>query len=126
MPILKVSQISANMRNIEVTGKIVIKEDTKEVKTCYGPAKISWAILRDETGSIRLNLWRTQINAVIVGDVIRLVNAFVKVYGGKMELNIGSDGRIECWNVGHNGKRECLRKSFTQVVPRKRKEICLA
>ena len=95
MPALKISEIPRNMRNIEVTGKIVRKGDTREVKTRYGPAKVSWAILRDKTGSIRLNLWRNQIDAVMVGDVIRLVNAFVKVYGGEIELNIGSDGRID-------------------------------
>jgi len=72
----------------------------KVVKTRFGPATVSWAILRDETGSIRLNLWRTQIDAVMVGDVIRLVNAFVKVYGGEMELNVGSDGRIDMLERG--------------------------
>jgi len=100
LPVVKISQISGNRRNLEVTGKIVKKGDTREVKTRYGPAKVSWAILRDETGSIRLNLWRAQIDAVMVGDVVRLVNAFVKVYGGEMELNIGSDGRIDVLERG--------------------------
>lgn len=94
MPVLKISQISRNMRNIEVTGKVIRKGDVREVKTRYGPAKVSWAILKDDTGSIRLNLWRNQIDVVMVGDVIKLVNAFVKEYGGEVELNIGWDGRI--------------------------------
>ena len=95
MPVLKVFQISGNMRNIEVTGKIVRKGDTRDVKTRYGPAKVSWAILEDETGSIRLNLWRLQIDRGRVGDTVMVVNAFVRVYGNEMELNVGSDGRIE-------------------------------
>ena len=101
MPILKISQISRNMRNIEVKGRIVSKGDTREVKTRYGLAKVSWAILEDETGSIRLNLWRSQIDVARVGDTLKLVNAFVKVYGGKLELNIGSDGRIEVLERGN-------------------------
>lgn len=88
------------MRNIEVTGKIIQKGDRRDVETKFGPATVSWAILRDETGSIRLNLWRTQIDAVVVGDMIRLVNTFVKVYGGELELNIGSDGKIEVLERG--------------------------
>lgn len=91
LPILKISQISRNMRNMEVTGKVVRKGDIREVKTRYGPAKVSWAILEDETGLIRLNLWRDQIDAVMVGDIVKFVNAFVQVYRGEMELNIGSD-----------------------------------
>ena len=100
LPVLKISQISGNMRNIEVTGKIVRKGDTREVETRYGPAKVSWAILEDETGSIRLNLWRQQIDRVRVGDKVRLVNAFVRVYRGELELNLGSDGRIELLERG--------------------------
>lgn len=83
------------MRNIEVTDRIVRKGDTREVETRYGPARVSWAILEDETGSIRLNLWRQQIDRVKVGDRVRLVKAFVRVYKEEMGLNIGSDGRIE-------------------------------
>jgi len=95
LPKLKVAQIKPGMRGIEITGRIVRKGDKKVVKTKFGPTTVSCAILRDETGSIRLNLWRTQIDAVMVGDVIRLVNAFVKVYGSEIELNIGLDGRID-------------------------------
>jgi replication factor A1 len=92
---LKISRITGNMRNIEVTDRIVRKGDTREVETRYGPARVSWAILEDETGSIRLNLWRQQIDRVKVGDRVRLVKAFVRVYKEEMGLNIGSDGRIE-------------------------------
>jgi len=88
------------MRNIEATGKIIGKGDTREAETRYGPARVSWAILEDETGSIRLNLWRQQIDMVRVGDAVRLVNAFVRVYRDEMELNIGSDGRIEVLERG--------------------------
>jgi ssDNA-binding replication factor A large subunit len=100
LPILKFAQISGNMRNIEVTGKIVRKEDTREVKTRYGLAKVSWAILRDENASIRLNLWRQQIDEVQVGDAVRLINTFAKVYRDEMELNKGSDGRIDVLERG--------------------------
>ena len=95
MTVLKISQISGNMRNIEVTGKVIRKGDIKEVETRYGPAKVSWVILEDKTGSIRLNLWRQQIDKAKAGDTVRLVNAFLRVYRDEMELNIGSDGRIE-------------------------------
>ena len=100
LPVVKIYQISENMRNIEVTGRIVRKGDTREVKTRYGQAKVSWAILKDKTGLIRLNLWRHQIAEVEVGDTVRLINAFEKIYNGEMELNIGSDGRIEVLERG--------------------------
>jgi len=94
MPLLKISEIKPGMRNIEVEGLVIEKGEKKEVVTRYGPARVSWAILKDETGLIRVNLWRWQADVVHVGDKIRLVNAFVKMFGDRMELNVGGDGKI--------------------------------
>jgi len=88
------------MLDIALTAKVVWTDDVREVKTKFGPARVSWAILEDETGSIRLNLWRQQIDEVRLGDTVRLVNAFVRVYRDEIELNIGSDGRIEMLEQG--------------------------
>lgn len=95
LPELKIAQIKDGMRGITVTGEVVFKGDQRKVETRYGPAMVSWVVLEDQTGSIRLNLWRQQIDMARVGDTIKLVNAFVRVYRDEMELNIGSDGRME-------------------------------
>lgn len=100
LPELKIAQIELGMRGIKVTGKVVQNSNKREVETKFGRATVSWAILEDETGSIRLNLWRQQINKVRVGDTVGLVNAFVRVYRDEMELNIGSDGRIDVLERG--------------------------
>ena len=97
---LKIAQIKPGMRGLTITGEAVWKGDKREVQTRFGPATVSSAILEDETGSIRLNLWRQQIDRVRVGDKVRLVNAFVRVYRGELELNLGSDGRIELLERG--------------------------
>jgi len=98
LSLLKIGEIKPEMQNIDVEGWVVEKGEKKEVMTRYGPAMVSWAILKDETGSIRVNLWRWQIDIVQVGDRIRLVNAFVKVFGERMELNIGANGKIVVLN----------------------------
>jgi len=48
----------------------------------------------DESGKIRLNLWRDQINKVRVGDVVRLENAFINVFNYQNELDLGKDGKL--------------------------------
>lgn len=82
------------MKQINIVARIIEKGETREVTTKYGSALVSWATLEDETGKIRLNLWRGQISAVKVGDIIRLENAFVRSFKETLELNVGSDGRI--------------------------------
>jgi replication factor A1 len=92
--LIKVADIKSGMRNITVMGKVIEIGQPKEVRTRYGPARVAAAVLQDDTGTIRLNLWRDQIEKVKVGDPVRIENAFVREFSGRPELNIGADGRI--------------------------------
>lgn len=89
-----ISDIKSGMRNITVSGKIVKIGQPIEVVTRYGPARVAAAVLQDYTGTIRLNLWRNQIEKVKTGDFVRIENAFAREFSGKLELNIGADGKI--------------------------------
>jgi replication factor A1 len=94
MPSVKIREIQTDMRNIEVVGRIVSISERRHVQTRFGPADVATAILEDETGSIHVNLWRQQIDAVSEGRIVKMVNAFAKLYGNRLELNIGKDGQI--------------------------------
>lgn len=91
---MKLSEIKPGMRELEVEGRIISIDDVREVRTRFGPARVASAVLEDETASVRLNLWRDQINAARPGERVRLVNAFAREFGGRVELNIGRDGRL--------------------------------
>lgn len=94
----KIGDIRPGMRNLRISGEIVYIGETREVETKFGPARVAFAVLEDKTGSIRLNLWREQIDRVKIGDRIQLENAFVRTFKENMELNIGRDGRITVLN----------------------------
>jgi len=91
---MKISQIRPDSRGIELTGKIISIGDVRNVQTRYGPARVAQATLKDETGSIVLNLWRDQVDLVRIGDTVRIRNAFVRTFRDRMELNVGRDGSI--------------------------------
>ena len=93
MPI-KIREIQADMRGIEVIGQITGISPRRQVQTRFGLADVATATLRDETGSIHINLWRDQINVVQEGKFVRVINGFGKIYRERLELNIGRDGRI--------------------------------
>ena len=92
---IKIRDIRPGMRGITVEGFVRSKSDVRYLRTRYGPAKFAFAIIEDDTGTIRLNLFRKQVDIVKVGKRIRVVNAFVKEFRGNLELNVGADGRIE-------------------------------
>lgn len=91
---VKIGEIRPGMRNMKVTGRLKEVGKPREIGTRFGPATLATAILEDETGSVRLNLWRDQIDVAKAGDTIVLENAFAREFGGVVEVNIGADGRI--------------------------------
>lgn len=91
---VKICEIQAGMRSIEVTGRIVGLSSRKRVQTRFGLADVATATLEDETGSIHINLWRQQIESASEGKTVKIINGFVRTYGNRLELNVGSDGQI--------------------------------
>lgn len=94
MPKVKVREIQADMRDIEITGRIVRISERRHVQTKYGPADVATATLQDETGIIDVSLWREQIDNVHENETVKIINGFVRSYRDRHQLNIGRDGQI--------------------------------
>jgi len=90
----KIGQVKAGMRNMKIAGILKEVEKPVEMATRYGSAMLARAVLEDETGTVRLNLWRDQIDVARAGDAIVLENAFAREFSGVVEVNIGADGKI--------------------------------
>lgn len=97
---VEVGQIRGGMRNMKIIATLKEVEEPVEIATRYGRAMLAKAVLQDETGSVRLNLWRDQIDVAKVGDRIVLENAFARDFGGTVEVNIGADGKIAVMQHG--------------------------
>ncbi|MEM3665683.1 MAG: OB-fold nucleic acid binding domain-containing protein [Candidatus Bathyarchaeia archaeon] len=91
---MKISDLRAGMEGVNVTGRVVKITEETEVETRFGKSRLAVAMLSDDTGSIRLNLWRWQANLVKVGDILIIENGFVRSFKGQLELNVGSRGKI--------------------------------
>ena len=91
---MKVKDVKPGMEGITLTVRVISVGEPRKVMTKYGEALVANAIVADETGKITLNLWRSQINIVKLGYIIRIENAFAKQFKGRTELNVGSKGRI--------------------------------
>jgi ssDNA-binding replication factor A large subunit len=79
---LKIEDIKPGAKNLTVIGKILSKEPVP-----LSTKRLVKAVLADETGSIILNLWGPQADACEVGDLVKIVEAYAKTRGGKLELN---------------------------------------
>lgn len=91
---MKVKDLRPGMDGVTIRGRIVKISEKIAVETKFGKSFLAVALLEDETGSIRLNLWRGQIDLVKAGDEIIVEYGFVRSFKDQVELNVGSRGRI--------------------------------
>ena len=92
---MKINEIKRGMSGISVEGKIADISEPRRVNTRYGPRSVADATLEDETGSIKLSLWEERINAVNIGDKVRISNAYVTEFRNQLQLNIPRSGKLE-------------------------------
>lgn len=94
---VKIGELSPRSRGVNLVAKVVSKSPERVVSSQYDQAehRLSEALIADETGAINLVLWDEKIDQVKEGDVIRVVNGFVKVFRGRMQLNLGRYGSLE-------------------------------
>ena len=83
---LKIKDLKPHVKNVTLIAKVVEKS---RVET-RGQKRYASAIVEDETGRIKLNLWREQVDQVKEGDVIRIPKAFVHIKGKTVQISTWS------------------------------------
>jgi replication factor A1 len=96
----KIGDLKVGMKKVSLKAEVLEIPKSKIVYTRYGTtACVSNALIRDETGSMKMSLWNQQINTVHKGDVIDVKNVTVTWFSGERQLRLGRSGSlsvIEC------------------------------
>jgi len=91
---VKIKDLKPGMDNISIKVRILEAGKPKVIQTRKGSRIISEALVGDETGRTRMTLWGKKAGSIKAGEVIRLRKAFVTVFRGVAQLNIGKQGEI--------------------------------
>ncbi|TLY03866.1 MAG: DNA-binding protein [Thaumarchaeota archaeon] len=59
-----------------------------------GQAQVADAVLKDDTGQIKLTLWDAQIKMVKPGSKVKIENGYVTTFKGENALNVGKYGKL--------------------------------
>jgi replication factor A1 len=94
--ILKIKDLRDGMRRVDVEAKVIQKSDTREVLSRYSDKtfRVADAIIKDDTGTIKLTLWNEQIDQVNVEDTVKIENGYIGSFRGEIQLNIGRYGKL--------------------------------
>jgi replication factor A1 len=92
---MKISDLKINQGNVEVEGVISELGDTRAFNKYGRELKVANAILKDDSGSIKLTLWNDDVTRFSEGDRIKIVSGYVSEFQGEKQLTSGKFGRME-------------------------------
>jgi len=90
-----IHDLHCGMKRINVEARVIDVPKATLVFTRFGEyARVTNALIADETGAIKLCLWNEKIKAVSVDSVVRIENATVTRFRGEKQLRLGKNGRL--------------------------------
>lgn len=91
---MKISDLKEGAVKVNVEGKVVEKEEVREVTTRFGRTKVANAVVEDESGSIVLVLWGEQADNVKEGDTVKIENGYIREWNNSLQLSVGKYGKL--------------------------------
>ncbi|MEM4280902.1 MAG: hypothetical protein QW470_00800 [Candidatus Caldarchaeum sp.] len=94
---VKIGSLTPRSRSVNLVAKVVEKPEPRVVSSQYDQTehRLTEALIADETGAITLVLWDDNIDIVSEGGSVKVTNGFIKLFKGRMQLNLGRFGKIE-------------------------------
>ena len=94
----KVKELNANMYDVDVLARVVHAGEVREFERPSGEkGRVSTLLIRDETGTISLNLWGEKAplsERIHSGDIVLAEAAYTRERFGRVNLNIGKRGTL--------------------------------
>jgi len=92
---MEISKLKIGQAKVDVEAEVVSIEEPKEFEKFGNIGRVANAIIKDESGEIKLTLWNEEIDRVKVGDMVKVTNGFVKEFQGEKRLTAGKFGKLE-------------------------------
>ena len=92
----KTKDLRDGMRQVQAEGEVIDVSSVRVVDLrTGGQARVAEALLKDDTGTIKVPLWDDQIDKVRKGAVVMIMNGYVSTFRGERQLNVGKYGRLD-------------------------------
>jgi replication factor A1 len=92
---MKISELQAKQGNVDIVAEVHEVSEAKEFSKFGKAGRVANAILKDDSGEIKLSLWNEQIDTVRKGTRVHIKNGFVNEWQGEKQLTTGRQGTIE-------------------------------
>lgn len=103
---MKISELNIGQGNVIVEGTIKEIGETRTFNKFGRDLSVANAILKDDSGSIKLSLWNNDVKRFKDGDIIKISNGYVNEFQGEKQLTSGKFGSIEKISSSDNSEKK--------------------
>ena len=96
---MKISELTIRQSNVDVDGIIIEMGEVRTFDRFGKELKVANAVLKDDSGSIKLTLWNDDTN-LKEGNKVKVINGYVNEFQGEKQLTAGKFGKIEVVGTG--------------------------
>jgi len=102
---MTISELKSGQGNVNVQGVITEVGEIRVFNKFGRELKVANAILKDDSGTIKLTLWNDEANKYKGGDEIKIENGYVNEFQGEPQLTAGKFGKIVLIEKGSGSKK---------------------
>jgi len=103
---MAVKDLKIREGNVDIVVDIVDIGEAREFEKFGRSGRVATAVVKDETGDVKLTLWNEQIDQVKAGDKIHITNGYVSEWQGEPQLTTGKMGKLEVVGDDKETKKE--------------------
>jgi len=92
---MKLSELKARQGKVDIEVEIVEISAPREFQKMGSPGRIATALVKDDSGEMKMALWNDEIDRVKAGDRVKITNGFVNEFQGEKQLTAGRYGKLE-------------------------------
>ena len=110
---MKISDIKSNQGKVDIEAAVIEKGEVRDINKYGKNLRVATAVIKDESGKIKLSLWNNEIDNVNVGDKIKISNGYASEFKGEKQLTAGKFGKLEV--VGKASEEEMKSEASEEV-----------
>lgn len=102
---MTIKELKSGQGNVNVQGVITEVGEIRIFNKFGRELKVANAVLKDDTGTIKLTLWNDEAIKYKEGDEIKIENGYVNEFQGEPQLTAGKFGKIVLISQGSGSEK---------------------
>jgi replication factor A1 len=103
---LMIKDLNSETKRFNLDATVTEKSPTRTIVSKWGNTlPLSTATITDQTGTIKLPLWRDQTKTISVGDLLHIENARLKMFRGEFQVKVDKAATLRVIENQQNKKQ---------------------